>query len=207
MTNEQLASWTGAFGDAYIERNAATRRTLGLALKKWSNILLQFRDVKLNSILEVGSNIGLNLRALKLLTEAELYAVEPNKKAVEVLVADNVLPASHVLLADACNIPHKNDSFDLVFTSGVLIHISPENLSVAYREIHRVSSRFILSIEYFSEHPAEIPYRGHSNLLFKRDFGLLWKETFPELAIRGSGFFWRPETGLDNLTWWLFEKA
>jgi pseudaminic acid biosynthesis-associated methylase len=207
MANDQLANWTGTFGDAYVERNAATRKTVGLALKMWSNLLLHFHDAKLNSVLEVGSNIGLNLRALKLLTDAELFAVEPNEKAIEVLVADNVLPASHVASADACDIPHKNNSFDLVFTSGVLIHISPENLSVAYREIHRVSSRFILSIEYFSEHPVEVPYRGHSNLLFKRDFGLLWKETFPELAIRGSGFFWRPETGLDNLTWWLFEKV
>jgi pseudaminic acid biosynthesis-associated methylase len=206
MANHQLANWTGTFGDAYIERNAATQKSVGLALKKWSNLLLQFHGANLNSILEVGSNIGLNLRALKLLTDAELFAVEPNEKAVEILAADNVLPASHVSLADACNIPHKSNSFDLVFTSGVLIHISPENLPVAYKEIHRVSNRFILSIEYFSEQPMEIPYRGHSNLLFKRDFGLLWKETFPELAIRGSGFFWRPETGLDNLTWWLFEK-
>jgi pseudaminic acid biosynthesis-associated methylase len=178
-----------------------------LALKMWANLLLQFHDAKLDSILEVGSNVGQNLRALKLLTNAELFAIEPNKKAVEVLVADAVLPASHVSQADACGIPHKNNSFDLVFTCGVLIHISPENLPAAYREIHRVSSRFILSIEYFSEYPVEIPYRGHSNLLFKRDFGLLWKEIFPELAIRGSGFFWRPETGLDNLTWWLFEKV
>jgi pseudaminic acid biosynthesis-associated methylase len=206
MTSDQLGKWTGTFGDDYIERNAATKESVALALKMWSNLLLQFRGAKLDSILEVGSNVGQNLRALRLLTDAQLFAVEPNKKAVDVLVNDRVLPASCVSLADAFDIPHDDNFFDLVFTCGVLIHISSENLSAAYREIYRVSRRFILSIEYFSEQPVEIPYRGHSALLFKRDFGLLWKEMFPELAIRGSGFFWRPETGLDNLTWWLFEK-
>src|ERR1700716_3803210 len=112
MTNDQLGKWTGTFGDDYIERNAATKQSIALALKMWSNLLLQFHGAKLDSILEVGSNIGLNLRALKLLTDAQLFAVEPNKKAVDVLVNEMVLPASSVSLADACDIPHNNNSFD-----------------------------------------------------------------------------------------------
>ncbi len=206
VQSKQLENWSGDFGDAYVDRNAATPHAIRLHLKMWSILLGHFHDTPPASILEIGCNIGLNLRALKLLIDAELFAIEPNKKAISILKRDKVISPSYIEEGSASSIPHGDNAFDLVFTSGVLIHIPPDQLDSAYREIHRVSKRFILSIEYFSEQPVEVPYRGHAGLLFKRDFGLLWKQRFPELKIRGSGFFWRPETGLDNLTWWLFEK-
>ena len=51
-----------------------------------------------------------------------------------------------------------------------------------------------------------IPYRGQEGLLFKRDFGGLWLDSFPSLRTVAYGFAWKRVTGVDNLTWWLFEK-
>ena len=72
---------------------------------------------------------------------------------------------------------------------------------------HRVARRYIVCVEYFSDQPETIPYRGHSEVLFKRDFGSLWLDCFPDLRVLDYGFFWKRLTGLDNLTWWLFEKG
>ena len=72
--------------------------------------------------------------------------------------------------------------------------------------MHRVSSRYIACSEYFSDKPETIPYRGQTDALFKRDFGGMWLDLFPDLKVLDYGFSWKRTTGLDNLTWWMFEK-
>jgi pseudaminic acid biosynthesis-associated methylase len=157
-------------------------------------------------ILEIGCNIGQNLRALARLTTAELHAVEPNSQARRRLLDDKVLPAERLTDAVAGETGLPSGAYDLVFTSGVLIHIHPDNLEAAVREMHRLSSRYLLCREYFADRPQEIPYRGLTEALFKRDFGGFFLDLFPDLVVRGYGFQWKRTTGLDNPTWWLFEK-
>ena len=106
----------------------------------------------------------------------------------------------------ATKLPLDDGAVDLAFTSGVLIHVPPDDLETAYGEIHRVATRYILCVEYFSPTPVEIPYRGHEGLLFKRDFGGMWLDLFPGLETVANGFFWRRTTGLDDINWWLFRK-
>ena len=159
-----------------------------------------------DSCLEVGANVGINLTALQKLYPMEAYALEPNAKARQILVLDRVLPADHVLDGTVERIDLADDSIDLVFTSGVLIHVAPEHLEAGCREMHRVARRYLLTIEYFASEPEEKTYRGETGLLFKRDFGAFWLELFPTLSVIDYGFFWRHATGLDNLTWWLFAK-
>ena len=95
---------------------------------------------------------------------------------------------------------------DFAFTSGVLIHIHPDDLLAACRDIHRVTRRYIGCLEYFSAEPEEVRYRDRDGLLFKRDFGGFWLDNFPDLRTLEYGFAWKRLTGLDNVTWWLFEK-
>lgn len=159
------------------------------------------------SILDVGANLGTNLRALWALTGARLLALEPNDKARAILVRDGVAVADDVRGGVAQAIDFADDAADLVFTSGVLIHIHPDHLAAAMAEIHRCSARWIVCIEYFSDKQEEIAYRGHAERLFKCDFGGLWLDRFPGLAVAGYGFAWKRVTGLDNLTWWVFEKG
>jgi spore coat polysaccharide biosynthesis protein SpsF len=207
LTNQRpIEAWSGAFGDAYVERNRADDARITQRKTMWRTILPSMQDAPPKSVLEIGANVGINLRALQDLSDAKLYALEPNGKARNVLQADNVVPADNILAGTAGRIDLPDAYVDLVFTSGVLIHVSPDQLPAAYREMHRVSARYLLTIEYFAAEPEEKLYRGHEGLLFKRDFGALWLDMFPELQIADYGFFWRPATGLDNLTWWLLRK-
>jgi len=203
----QLAAWQGAFGDAYVDRNAAEPAMLHARTRMWARILEPLAAAPPASIAEVGANIGLNLRALQRLTGARLTAVEPNRKARERMVADGVVPAAQAIGGIAAAIPLPDGAVDMAFTSGVLIHIAPDDLAASCREIHRIARRYVACVEYFADAPQEIPYRGHAGLLFKRDFGSFWLKGFPDLALVDYGFFWKPATGLDNLTWWLFRKG
>ena len=204
--NAPIDAWKGEFGDNYAARNRATEETVGNAARAFAKILSHVKDGPPASILEVGANIGINLRALSGFADAELFAVEPNASAREQLVADKVLPQDHLFDAMATKLPLNDGAVDLAFTSGVLIHVPPDDLETAYGEIHRVAARYILCMEYFSPRPVEIPYRGHEGLLFKRDFGGMWLDLFPGLEPVANGFFWRRTTGLDDINWWLFRK-
>ena len=175
-------------------------------LALWSEILSHTISAPPASVLEVGANLGINLRALRLLSSARRYAVEPNDSARKILVADGVVAEDDVRDGIASTINFPDGVADLAFTSGVLIHIHPDNLGASLKEIHRSSKRWIACVEYFSDKPEMIPYRGFDDRLFKRDFGGLWLDSFSDLRVVAYGFAWKRVTGLDNLTWWLFEK-
>ncbi len=204
--NAPLDAWKGQFGDDYVVRGRATEEIVGVTARAFAEVLSHLEDSPPASILEVGANVGINLRAISGLTDAELYAVEPNANAREQLAADKVVPPERLFDAVATKLPLDDGAVDLAFTSGVLIHVPPEDLEAAYGEIHRVAARYILCIEYFSPKPVEIPYRGHEGMLFKRDFGGMWLDLFPTLEPVANGFFWSRTTGLDDLNWWLFRK-
>lgn len=203
----QLGIWRGEFGNGYTERNAPIAEHVAARTTMWARILEATTADPPASMLEVGANIGLNLRALTQLTEATLYAVEPNAKARTRLVDDAVMPSENAFDGTASALPFADRAVDLVFTSGVLIHIHPDDLPASVAEIHRVARRYIVCVEYFADQPETIPYRGHTEVLFKRDFGSFWLDGFPDLRVLDYGFFWKRLTGLDNLTWWLFEKG
>lgn len=206
-TTPQASLWSGEFGDAYIDRNAVEPTRQIALTRHWFKVLAATEGAPPASILEVGANIGRNLRILSRITTAELYAVEPNAKARKVLVDDGVVPAARALDGLASQIALPDGAVDLAFTAGVLIHIHPRDLLDSCREIHRVSRRYIACAEYFADREQEIPYRGEREALFKRDFGGFWLDNFPDLRLLDYGFAWKRTTGLDNLTWWLFEKT
>lgn len=204
--SDQLVFWRGEFGNAYSERNAAQAKAMANRRAMWRRIL-EVTDPAPASILEIGANVGLNLRALSEIADAELHAVEPNEKARDILQASGLLAADHVHDGSAAALPMGDGSVEFAFTCGVLIHISPDDLLPSCREIHRASSRFILCAEYFNPTPVEEEYRGHSGVLFKRDFGSFWLDNFTDLELVDYGFFWKRATGLDDLTWWLLRKS
>lgn len=203
---EQLKFWRGDFGNDYIGRNQADAATLRARVALWAKIMDPLVGAMPSSILEVGSNIGNNLRAIGVLSGARLHALEPNADARAILVRDGVVEAADAMEGFAANIPMADGAVDLAFTSGVLIHIHPNELEASMREVHRVAAKYIVCIEYFSDKPEMIPYRGHDDRLFKRDFGGMYLDLFPGLQVLDYGFAWKRMTGLDNLTWWLFEK-
>lgn len=196
--DNQLEIWKGEFGVSYTDRNRVDYR---LRLPAFRRIL---EDLSISQVLEVGCNLGHNLMALsELLKECDLVGVEPNRYALE--QARLSVPKAGLLHGDAFDLPFKDGVFDLVFTSGVLIHISQRNLPAALSEIYRVSRRYILAIEYFAEEETMIPYRGYTNLLWKRDFLKHFQSQFPDLRLIRSGHLGL-EDGFDRTHYWLLEK-
>jgi pseudaminic acid biosynthesis-associated methylase len=203
---DQLVQWYGQFGDDYIDRNAFEDWKMDPGKKAFQRVI---GDITVDSILEVGSNIGLNLIYLSEVVnhEVDMYAVEPNKKAFDALISEKRINLKKAWNCSAFDIPLDDASVDLVFTCGVLIHIAPEDLGGATDEIFRVARKYVLCIEYFSNNPEKIAYRGRKNLLFKRDFGAFYLERYPNLKWINYGFLWEQEFKIfDNLNWWLFEK-
>ena len=204
---DQLNFWQGSTGNDYIERNKFEPWKLEPGQRAFKKML---QHLKFKSALEVGSNIGLNLIYLSQLfgEDLDLYAVEPNTAAFHQLISEAQLKnLKKAWNCNAFNLPLEDGSIDLVFTSGVLIHIAPQDLQRATDEIVRVSNKYVLCLEYFSHKPESIDYRGCKGLLFKRDFGAFYQDTYPELKCRDYGFLWQREFAVfDNLTWWLFEK-
>jgi pseudaminic acid biosynthesis-associated methylase len=204
--NAQLRLWRGEFGNAYIERNSDAPEELQRRTRLFAAMLRCLAGAPPRSILEVGANIGANLKALRALTGAELLAVEPNAKARARMVRSKVLPKANVLDGIASDIALGDGAVELAFTSGVLIHIHPDDLLASCREIHRVSSRYIACAEYYSPRAEEVLYRGNKAAMFRRDFGGFWLDNFADLRLVDYGFTWYRAGGPDDMNWWVFEK-
>ncbi len=201
--SRQIEAWTGEFGSGYLRRNAGvTEERLASAAQALAGVLKACPTPPC-SILEVGANIGVNLLALARSTDAMLYAVEPYEEAHRRLVGLLGPRLAGSAVAVAQQLPYADASMDFVFTSGVLIHVAPDDLPTAMAEIHRVSRRYIWCSEYFAKQPEVLTYRGKAGLLFKRDFGGLYIELFPGLRPLAQGFFWSATTPYDDTTWWL----
>jgi spore coat polysaccharide biosynthesis protein SpsF len=101
------------------------------------------------------------------------------------------------------------DTVDLVLVKGVLIHLQPDLLPLAYERIHAATHRLALVCEYYNPSPVAIPYRGHTDRLFKRDFAGELLDRYPDLRLVDYGFVYRrdPVSPQDDITWFLLEKS
>lgn len=203
IKTEQEQFWDGEFGDEYTRRNRG-ERWIASNTALFSRILRSTRGI--SSVIEFGANIGLNLIAIKkLIPECECAAVEINQTAV--LELKKRLPhveTHHKSIFDFS--PNRIHNF--AFTKGVLIHINPDMLPVVYDRLYKSSDRYILICEYFNPKPVEVPYRGHSGKLFKRDFAGELLDAFHDLRLVDYGFVYHRDSNFpqDDLTWFLLEK-
>lgn len=200
---DQEAFWAGDFGDNYIERNKSSR-LLASNLAFFSRSLKAAGSIK--SVIEFGSNVGMNLRALKLLfPEQEQFGVELNSKAASEL--KKFLGEESVFNGSMFDYQSTTE-FELTLIKGVLIHINPEMLPEVYDKLYSASKKYIFIAEYYNPKPVTIEYRGHSERLFKRDFCGEMMDRFPELTLIDYGFAYKrdPAFSQDDITWFLLEK-
>lgn len=200
FATEQEEFWAGAFGDEYTGRNVGLER-IAANCALFSKILARTGPVA--SVVELGANVGLNIRALRsLLPAAKLSAVEINDKAVAELRRIGDVNVVHGSLLVATMAPA-----EMALIKGVLIHIAPESLSRAYEKLHAATGRWLVIAEYYNPTPIEVPYRGHSNRLFKRDFAGELLDRYPDLHLVDYGFaYHRGAFPQDDLTWFLLER-
>lgn len=201
---EQEAFWAGDFGKEYIGRNAGND-LLASNLAFFSRALGKARS--LGSCIEFGANIGMNLRALRMLfPDQDQYAIEINPAAVAEL--GNILPQDHVFHSSILEFS-SDRKWDLALIKGVLIHINPEYLPEVYDRLHQAAGRYLLVCEYYNPTPVAIPYRGHAERLFKRDFCGEIMDRHPDLKLLDYGFVYQrdPNFPQDDITWFLMEKS
>jgi pseudaminic acid biosynthesis-associated methylase len=183
--------WAGSFGDAYVDRCRvdSTKRE-----RFWRSLIPD--DVQ--TILEVGCNLGGNLKAIRSAVGISTVGVDVNEKAlIEAASAGfevHRMPGSEVA---------KLGQFDLTFTCGVLIHVPPEDLKQTMQAIVNASRKYVVAVEYAHPEETEVEYRGHAGKLWKRPFGQLYEAL--GLKVQWFGFA-GPEKGFDNCAAWVLTK-
>jgi len=200
---DQEHFWAGNFGDDYTTRNQGddwVASNVALFSKVLSHI------AKIESLIEFGANQGLNLRAIRqLLPSVKLSAVEINKTAVSELNSLGYVNVNHTSILNFSS----RTEHDLSLIKGVLIHIDPDSLSQVYDILYKSSKRYICIAEYYNPSPVEIPYRGHSGKLFKRDFAGEMLDKFADLKLLDYGFAYHRDSLFpqDDITWFVLEKV
>jgi len=207
----QMAKWSGEFGRDYTDRNALSLAEMeALYMSKYgvnrTSMNTRFIGALDRSmrILEVGSNVGNQLLCLQRMGFTSLFGVELQGYAVEI----SKHRTQHINIVEGAvfDIAFKDEFFDLVFTSGVLIHIAPSDITKALQEIHRCSRRLIWGFEYFSEGYAEVVYRGNAGLLWKTNFPQLYLDTFGDLRlVKEERFKYKDDANVDTM--FLLEKV
>ena len=199
---DQEAFWRGGFGDEYSERNVGGSIVSSNTFL-FAEVLSSMADKPLD-VFEMGANVGLNYLALSALIPNIRYTgLEVNPSAAEKLASLGCNSINESIYDF-----ESSNTYDLVLSKGVLIHINPNLLAEVYEKLFRFSRRYILLAEYYSPSPVEIDYRGHSGRLFKRDFAGEMLDSYPSLNLASSGFaYHRDRFPQDDLTWFLREKG
>ena len=200
---EQEAFWAGDFGTGYIQRNQGD----ALLASNLDFFVKSMRGARgISSCIEFGANIGMNLKALKLLNpDLDAHAIEINIEAAKQLCA--VISPNHVYNTSIFDFA-PNRQWDLALIKGVLIHINPDMLPQVYDKLVTSTTRYLMVAEYYNPAPVAIPYRGHSDRLFKRDFAGEIMDRHPQMQLVDYGFAYRrdPNYPQDDITWFLMEK-
>jgi len=201
--NEQQKFWSNEYAEEYLKKNS--QFNLAMGIKGWAKMLNRCAEIE--SILECGCNIGRNINFL------DHFIPDAQKSIIEISTVAFEFVKNHYKVKNAFNgsildADLKEESFDLVFTCGVLIHIHPDDLLANMTKILKLSSKYVLFAEYFNRTPVMLEYHGQKDRLFKRDFGKLFIENF-DVKLIDYGFLWGHEydcAGFDDITYWVFEK-
>ena len=202
--NPQEMFWADEFAGNYRHSNSNFDRELNK--EAWGQILKKVPLDTFDSFLECGSNIGRNISSLNAMYPlAKTNVIEINKEALNICISSNKVDKYFLGSIKEADF---DSSFDVVFSSGVLIHIAPTDLLDTLTNMFRLSNRYVIVSEYFNRTPVSIEYHGEQERLFKRDWGKFIIENFPVRTL-DYGFLWGQiydSAGFDDMTYWVFEK-
>lgn len=200
---DQENFWAGDFGTEYIERNRGDQ-LLASNLDFFVKALRNTQNV--TSCIEFGANIGMNIKAIKLLYPGiDASGIEINSEAAKQL-GELIEPSK---IHNKSILDYTPDrTYDLTLIKGVMIHLNPDVLPDVYDKLVAACGRFLLVAEYYNPSPVAISYRGHTDRLFKRDFAGEIMDRHPAMKLIDYGFAYRrdPSFPQDDITWFLMEK-
>jgi pseudaminic acid biosynthesis-associated methylase len=202
---EQETFWAGKFGSDYINRNqgkSLLASNINFFCKALSSVS------RINNCIEFGTNIGMNLKALKILyPDQNQFGIEINNDAVIELKKN--IPSENVFHSSILDFENSGKKWDLVLIKGVLIHINPNELTRVYEKLFAACGKYLLVAEYYNPIPVALPYRGNTDKLFKRDFAGEIMERYPSMELIDYGFIYRRDVKFpqDDVNWFLMKKA
>ena len=154
--NDQQSLWTGKFGDKYIERNTELSNFEYTDGNRKTVVEDFFINIPINySILEIGCNTGNMIRILRDMGFTDITGLDINQTAIAMCRLE--FPQYEFIHSSIESFQLRR-KYDLVYTSGVLVHIHPDNLERIIRKIKLLSRKYIFGLEYYSETLKEVPY-------------------------------------------------
>lgn len=118
--------------------------------------------------LELGCGAGRNLRALAAVApDAALHGLDVNEAAVE--EARRNVPRASIRTGSLYELGDvAADSVEVVFTSGVLMHVPGDDVEEVVRQMHRIAARAVV---HFELHGPSHPFDFHR---YPRDYAALY---------------------------------
>ena len=104
-------------------------------------------------VCEVGCNVGNNLQSFP--NDFIVQGLDINEHAIR--LAEKKY--HHLFdVADITKTIRDDNQFDLVFTRGVMIHLTRPQVHEAIREMMRISKKYIFHLEYLGKDGESVPY-------------------------------------------------
>jgi len=104
-------------------------------------------SLKAENVLDVGCSTGNDLRAFP--ENFDVHGIDLNDHALK--KARQKLSSFKFKKGSIIELPYDNSSFDLVFTHKVLNYVDDKNMPNAISELFRVSRKYIVNFELFSD--------------------------------------------------------
>jgi pseudaminic acid biosynthesis-associated methylase len=186
MKNKQADTWCSEFGRNYTDRCKMTpdqydelyTSYYGITRTELNKEFIGNIDRSVR-VLEVGTNVGNQLKLLFKMGFRNLYGIELQFYPIKISQSKDY--GISLLQGSVFEIPFKDSAFDIVFTSGILTHIDPDLLPLVLKEIYRCARRYIWGFEPYNENLLEVPYRDKNKMMWKADYAAIYQDYFPDL--------------------------
>ena len=126
-------------------------------------------SLRVQDVLEVGCNSGNDLKLFP--KDFDASGIDPNESAIRKAAQD--LSYFKFKVGSITELPFEDSTFDFVFTRNVLNYMDNSDMEKSVNEIFRVSRKYILNVEFFSENESEM--RGDSISIWGRNMYRRWQ--------------------------------
>lgn len=157
---------------------------------KWLATL--FNSHQIETVLEVGCGSGRNLHFIKSENpQIGVFGIDINETAVKI-AKEQVADSENINVKSIYDLDDfADDSMDIVFTSGVLMHVPQDKIEYVIRQMHRISKKYVY---HFELHGPEHHFDYHR---YPRDYMSLYRrlnlnteltyEVYPQGDFRTTG--------------------
>jgi len=124
------------------------------------------------NVLEAGSNVGNDLISFP--KNFDVHGVDRNAHALE--IAKKRHPNFTFKNESLSKISYPDSHFDLVFTRDVLVHVPKDEIKQSITELHRISKKWIMHMEYYGKDGQMIEWKRGQDRLWYRNMKELWSD-------------------------------